>query len=457
VSARVLRIELRRSAAVWAALVSLPFVLSYNQVGLGLGTIASSLRHNLAEGFIPLLLGVGAWQAGRDRRSRTEELLATTPRPRWQRALPTAAALAIAAAAGLSLVFAGLAVYAGAVGAYVPVNSLAFTAVTAVYLVAAVWFGLAIGRLLPGRLTPPMLVVAGFATMTAVGILLDDEGGTVPAPGTVLLVPGKGDIGYFAAFSGRVILAQALWAAALAAAGLVLYAAGRHGRLAVVVPVAVGLVAVSPLLPRHAHQAQVLDRGAVAMVCTPDAPRICVTRVHRLTLDGMREPGREALAILSAKLPQAPTAVAELVQDPGTGGPGEPPSQVDTIYTVPMFDDRGRIAVPARDVMWSLLMGAGTQPCDNAPPGPSQERSRYETARLVAAAWLLDEEPLPPTHLPNWWGGLPERSLTLPAYQALRALPAAEQRARVAALREAELACDRRDRLDILTGPGGPA
>jgi hypothetical protein len=455
VTARILRIELRRSAAVWAALVSLPLVLSYGEVGQGLSTVASSLRHNLLEGFIPLLLGLGAWQARRDRRSRTEELIATTPSPRWRRGLPTAAALAIAAVAGLSLVFAGLAAYAGAVGAYVPVNSLAFTAVTALYLVAAVWFGLAIGRLLPWALTAPLLVVAGFVVMAVLGLFIDDEGG-VPNAGAMLLVPGSGDIGHFAASSGRVILAQGLWAVALAGAGLILYAAGRRVRLAVLVPVVVGLVAVSPLLPRYAYQAQVLDRGAVALVCTPDAPRICVTRVHRLALDDLRGPGREALAVLSAKLPQAPSSVVEQVEDPGRDTGNDPPARADTISTVLMYDDQGRITVPARDVMWSLLLGAGTTPCGNAPPGPSRERLRHDTARLVAAAWLLDEEPLPPTHLPDWWGWLPDQTVTLPAYEALRALPAEAQRARVAALREAELACDQRDRLDLLTGPGGP-
>jgi hypothetical protein len=454
-TARILRIELRRSAAVWAALVSLPIVLSYNEVGQGLSGIASSLRHNLLEGFIPLLLGVGAWQARRDRRSRTEELIATTPRPRWRRVLPTAAALAIAAVGGFWLLFAGLAAYAGVVGAYVSADSVTFTAVTALYLVVAVWFGLAIGRLLPWALTPPMLVVAGFVLLAGLAFVIDDEG-SVPDPGTVLLVPGSGDIGHFAAASGRVILAQGLWAVALATAGLLLYVASRYGRIAAIVPVAVAVAAVSPLLPRYAYEAQVLDRGSVALVCTPDTPRICVRRVHRLTLEGMREPGREALAILSAKLPQAPTSVVEQVQYPGTDGPSGPPPRADTIYTVPMNDDRGRIAVPAREVMWSLLMGAGTQPCGNAPPGPGQERLRYDTARLVAAAWLLDEEPLPPTHLPIWWGWLPDHNLTLPAYEALRALPADEQRTRVAALREAELACDQRDLLDILTGPGQP-
>jgi hypothetical protein len=456
VTARILRIELRRSAALWAALISVPVVLSYNQVGQGLSLIAGSQRGDLLS-FIPLALGLGAWQARRDRRSRTEELVATTPRPRWQRLLPTAAALAVGAAAGSLLIFAGLAGYTGATGAYVSAVSVPFATVTAVYLLAAVWSGLALGRLLPWRLTPPLLVVGGSVALMALGIALDDEGGGGPAPGTVLLDPSYSNyFGPFSAYPWQVILAQGLWAAALAAAGLILYTASRYGRLTAIVPVALAVAAALPLLPRHAYQAQVLDQGAVALVCTPDAPRVCVTRVHHLALSGMREPSREALALLSAKLPQAPTSVVEIVDRPGTNGRSDLPPQTDTLSTWLMNDDQGRIAVPARDVLWSLLIGAGTQPCDNAPPGPSQERTRYDTARLVAAAWLLDAAPLSPTHLPDWWGGLPDQTQTLPAYDALRRLPADAQRARVAALRQAELACDYRDRLEILIGPGSP-
>lgn len=77
---------------------------------------------------------------------------------------------------------------------------------------------------------------------------------------------------------------------------------------------------------------------------------------------------------------------------------------------------------------------------------------RYEIARVVAAAWLLDREPPAPE---DPLDPVLTRSQTVPAYRALLALPAQEQRDRVAALREAELACDNRDRLDILTGPGG--
>lgn len=69
---------------------------------------------------VPLGLGLGAWQARRDRRSRTLELLATTARPRWQRLLHTAAALGIGAVTGYAVTVAGLTAYAAVIGAYVP-------------------------------------------------------------------------------------------------------------------------------------------------------------------------------------------------------------------------------------------------------------------------------------------------------------------------------------------------
>jgi hypothetical protein len=450
-TARILRLELRRSAAAWLALLSTLTLVSYDEVGEGLGSIAGLQRGELLS-WIPLALGVGAWQARRDRRSRTEELVATTPLPRWRRVLPTAAALGIGAATGSLLVFAGLTVYGVAVGAYLPVFSVPFAVVTAVYLVAAVWAGLAVGRVLHFRLAPPLLVVAGTVAMIMVALSLDDEGGgTGPSPGTRLLEPSQSNLGPFVRITWPVIGAQALWAVGLAAAALILVTASRSARLAAIVPVALALAAALPLLPRFAHEGLVLDPGAVALVCTPDVPRVCVTRAHHRALADMREPGREALAIMAAKLPQAPTSVVELFSSPG--GPLDVPPQTDTIGTWLMNDDTGRVAVPARDVTLSLLIGAGTQPCENAVIswGPV-----YDTARLVAAAWLLDEEPPSPSSLdPNWWGWLPDRTQTLSAYQRLRALPAAEQRARVAALREAELACDGRDRLGILIGPGG--
>jgi hypothetical protein len=105
------------------------------------------------------------------------------------------------------------------------------------------------------------------------------------------------------------------------------------------------------------------------------------------------------------------------------------------------------------DLRWEMLLGAGTPGCANAPAFGTAERRRYDIARLVAAAWLLDQEPPPPTYPED--PGLLQQSETVPVYQELRALPADEQQARVAALRAAELACDGGDGLDILAGSGG--
>ncbi len=76
----------------------------------------------------------------------------------------------------------------------------------------------------------------------------------------------------------------------------------------------------------------------------------------------------------------------------------------------------------------------------------SEPVARYLAARIADGGWLLDREPR---------GAGPEMALALQALDALRALPADEQRARVATLRDAERSCAADDRLDLLTGSLG--
>ena len=110
----------------------------------------------------------------------------------------------------------------------------------------------------------------------------------------------------------------------------------------------------------------------------------------------------------------------------------------------------GEFTYLPQDIIWYLLDGAGTRPCDNLGLVTKEQADRYLTARQVAAAWLLGHLPANPPGL------APLSPATEPALQTLRGLPAGEQRARVAALREAELTCQPGDRLEILTGPNGP-
>jgi hypothetical protein len=132
-----------------------------------------------------------------------------------------------------------------------------------------------------------------------------------------------------------------------------------------------------------------------------------------------------------------------------------PPPRADTIPVALLVSGDGRDIQPANgaapDIRWELLLGAGTPACANAPPVGTAERRRYDLARLVAAAWLLGQEPPAPADPSD--PALLQPSETVAVYRALRELPPDEQRARVAELRQAELACRGGDRLDLLTGP----
>jgi hypothetical protein len=199
----------------------------------------------------------------------------------------------------------------------------------------------------------------------------------------------------FAAVTAGTHLGQALWAVALATAGLIVFTTARlRTRAAAIVAVVVlGAAVAVAVLPERYADAYHLDPGAAALVCTPDTPRACVMRAHQAALADLRGPAREALAILAAKLPDAPTKVVETTYlDP-------PPPRADTVYIALQVSGDGRDVRPALetgpDIRWDLLLGAGTPACANASAPGTPERRRRDIARFVAAAWLLDQEPPP--------------------------------------------------------------
>jgi hypothetical protein len=148
-----------------------------------------------------------------------------------------------------------------------------------------------------------------------------------------------------------------------------------------------------------------------------------VTRAHADYLPTLVAPAREALALMG-KLPSPPTSVVEVPEE----GFHSPP------HVAPVLIDAFSPTDPAK-IRMIVLAGPDLPLCDEL---DWEAATRVVVARTVAAAWFTGElAPIPGGQYV--WDDA--RGEIQQAWQALRALPAADQPARVAALREAALDC----------------
>ncbi|WP_433364057.1 hypothetical protein ACQPZX_33295 [Actinoplanes sp. CA-142083] len=423
---RVFGIELRRSAALGSAVILLVvgvlvlFFAGETLFTTGWMQLAMSQRLFLAL-LWPVALAAGAWQARREIRSKVEELFATTPRPRAHRMIPTLGAMGVGVVAGyLAMALAG-GLWIVRTARYLPVQFFAVTAVGLLSLIAAVWLGLAVGRLLPSPATAPGLGVAGL------GLLLVIPGATRPRGWLALVFSPIYEMNMPDAYTtvpGRVSLSQAIWMTALAVAAVLLFASnGWRLRVAAVLPVVLGAALAIAAMP---HQKRVvvdaIDPVARELVCEP---QVCVSRVHSGLLGEVTPRAREGLKIL-AKLPAAPTQVHE---DTTTYGPPMYPAWHDDVVLLTVhadskahLDNRGGTAA-------EVVAGAfASKPnCANF-AGPAE--------RLAAAYWLIGSEPVAR-------GDYDPAAIgeAVQLWQGLRQLPESEAMAKIVALRQAALAC----------------
>ncbi|MEV0396343.1 hypothetical protein [Polymorphospora rubra] len=441
---RILRIELRRSAAVGVALLLLVIgamaLLSSTQGFAGRWMqLAVSVRAGLLV-LWPLALAGGAWLGRRDARNRVDELFASTGRPRWQRILPTAGALAVTVVSAYVLLLLAGAGWVLPTADYFPVAAVAVAAVGALSLVAAAWVGMAVGRAVPRLVTAPALAVAGVALAAllpdwmTVSAVVDDR----PAPAALLLTPVYvGGLDDFQTVTARVNLTQALWLAALATTGLLLLGAARRRGIALaVLPAVLGAAVAVPLMPAGGYQAAADDPGAAELVCDDAGPQVCVARVHAALLPDVAGPARQALAMMAAKLPDAPSRAVEDRQVASWALAGQDrtptPHPADTIvFATPTIGPDGRADLSGDYFLPLLLEAAWRQDCGDL----ATERDVL-LARKVAAAWLTGEPPTPE----DWWDA-EERARADSAYRTLVGLPQAEQQRRMAAARDAALSC----------------
>ncbi|WP_326563733.1 hypothetical protein [Micromonospora peucetia] len=452
---RVLRIELRRSAAPWVGLLLLAIGVAH----LGLRNDASGRWTTLAALhrvglllLIPLALAGGAWYSRRERRQRMDELLATTPRPGAQRRLVAAAAVAVTVLAAHLLTFAVGAVRVAPNATYLPPGLPQTVAVGAVALVAAAWLGLSLGRVLPQPVVAPAAAVVAAGAIIAMKSSftsdLDDQ-----IPGFALLDPLLDGGDEFSVILNRVHAGQALWLVGLAVTAAGLLSAGRPRQVAfALVPALVGGALAVPLLPAGGPTAAyAFDHGAAALVCADGEPRVCVTRVHAATLPEVVGPARASLATL-AKLPDAPTSAVERVERVGATGDelSRAPQPADTLWFPLYFDPSGRLELTGDEMRDEMLSGSIPW-CPPTHPDDDDGWQPESAARSAASAWLRGRPPARST-MPNMaeFDEMEQRF-----YRDLTALPQDEQLRRMGALRRAAQDC-RNALYPILAGETTP-
>ncbi|MFL6123217.1 hypothetical protein [Actinophytocola sp.] len=427
----ILRTELRRSSApvLGVGFLVLSLGLLYGLSGpwgkrpaawdeewMGLAQWTRYLTLFLA----PLVLAVGAWQGLREKRSGVPELFATTPRPAWRRVLPTAGALAVALTAAYVVLLTVGGVRVAGTASYFHLKWVPVAGVMVVALVALALLGAGIGRLVPSLVTPPVLAVAALAGQMAL----------LATSWQLLLTPAfdSPSIGVFTSVAVPVTLAQLLWFAGIGVTGFcLLVAVGTKARLAALLPVALAAAVAVPVL--STVDAVVADPDARALVCDDRGPRVCVTAAHADYLPTVAGTARDVLARLE-KLPSPPTSAVEVPWETGARAPAG---------AMPMYFPSG-LPTDADKLRSRLLAGGDSRECWDA----WEASTRIETARILVASWFTGElAPVPGTEY--LWKV--KRKDVQRLWQALLALPAEKQAARVAGMRESIQYC--RDDLDL--------
>ncbi|MFE5030954.1 hypothetical protein [Streptomyces sp. NPDC056683] len=430
---RILGIELRRSAALGAALLiavagTIVLHATAGRWSTGWMALAMTQREYLAV-LSPLAMAAGAWQSYREHRANVAELLAAVPRPRPQRMVPILAATALAVLVAYLVTLLAAAPRIADTAHYLPPAAFGVVAVGLVAMIASVWLGLAVGRLVPALATAPALAVIGFALLILAPHALPDGGFTAafsPAMGMSMFSD-------YDTVDSQVSAAQALWMAGVAVAAVVLFAVqNRKFAFAALLPLAIGATATALVVPTgDAYDQGTLDPVAQELVCTDGTPRVCVSRAHEGLLPEVTPKARHALALLTK------TSIVEAHEDTSTfSPPTSPRSRADTALMSITVDKHGHLAHPGRFEP-TMLTGVFTGPL-------SCGDNRNFAVATAAAYWLLDREP---SAGPD---GLEfDDPDAVKLWKGLRALPRAEAEARVIAVHRAAQKCQ--DTTDLLS------
>ncbi|GAA2633387.1 hypothetical protein [Streptomyces vastus] len=456
----VLRTELKRSVAPWAGAVVLTTALAFLYLlnsEWWRGTTAWTAQwtsmalwtRSLLFYLWPLAVGLGALQGLRDHRSKMSELLTSTPRPAWHRAAAVAGttAITLASAFALLVLVGGVQVLANT--DYTHLGWLPISLVGALFLVAGAVLGMGAGRAVPSALTPPTLAMSAFVFTALMHMSLGrtetttSAGVTNTEPNRVsLLSPAVQEVrDVLVTLSAPVHVGQTIWLLGLAATGFaLLVAATPRTRLIALTPVLAGAALALLVLPSDPRRMYVLDEAAAELVC--DGP-VCVSKTHRARLADLAGPGKEALRLLHGALGgQAPVSIRE---NTAVLPHGATPQWSRKAVLVD-FDDDLITAAKGKELTWALIAKGMVPGC--TPVGWTG--SGDGVAQTVAVGWVLgDLRSLPGTESVSWGREVDDEAR--PIWKELKALPRAEQRSRINAMRAAALSC-KGDVYDALKG-----
>lgn len=410
----VLRTELRRGTAPVAAVATLVLgaLLLHAEASQWGGrwmAFATAVRFSTLV-LAPVAVALGVWQGGRERRRRLGELLASTPRPRWQPLVVAWASLTLGCWLGLLVVVAAGAVLVAPVATYAGGGWWWLLAVALVALAAATAGGLALGRVAPFWVAAPVAMIGLYALQVYAHDTFGPRGLRWLTP--ILAVYDA----WGHHLSGWIHLRQALWFGGVAATALVLAAARR--RWLAILPAAVALVGAGPFLSGPSSDGWQPDPVANELVCTEDEPRVCLSREEAFLLDQVTPAAREALRRFEG-VPGGPTRALGSTFAPLPGAE-------------PYLDIRiaGRVTITGElspDAQWPFVHWWPDLVCDSP-----DAYDRYLWLLDAAAHWA-SEEPAA-----EWW--VPEMR---DEYAALLAMPLAEQKAWIGELIAAAGDCDR--------------
>jgi hypothetical protein len=224
--ARILRLEIKHSAFVWAIpLMALLFIYDPFRTASGypeLWTVRASVVENkFWPDCVPFAAAFSAWAGSREGRRHVSDLLATTARPAWTRQLCSLAgtlawvlAAFLAGAAVLYVATATSATWGGPPLWPVVVGVVALTAVCAL--------AFTLGALFPGRFTAPIVAVGMLIiTLVAFRNAVNASGGPVGVLSPDGAVPPS-DAGIFYPVAPDVSIVRVMFfaGAALGAIGL---------------------------------------------------------------------------------------------------------------------------------------------------------------------------------------------------------------------------------------------